>query len=128
MTWLAVPRNVSAISADDQAARNTATQWLSVLDSGRYAQAYHEFAPRLRVTLTEENFLSGARSHRMPLGRARSRAFFQVKRTHTLIGNPDGDYEDIAFKTSFERKAQSVERLVLTKENGRWEILAYKIY
>ena len=123
-----VPRAVFAVSADDQDARNVAIQWLSLLDAGRYEQAYAEFAPRIKETVLKDNFLRGAHARRTPLGRPKSRSLYQAKHTAKLIGNPDGNYQDLAFKSSFEHKAQAVERVVLTKETGHWRILGYRIY
>ena len=117
-----------ANSADDQAARDTAQHFLNLLDSGNYKQAYAALTPRRQATLGEDSVVGFARARRMPLGRARSRSLLESKRTRVLIGNPNGEYEDVAFKTSFEHKVEAVERVVLTKETGTWQVLAYKIY
>jgi hypothetical protein len=117
-----------AVSPDDQAAREEAARWVIALDRGQYGQAYREFAPRVRTVITLETFQRGAHARRWPLGSVRNRSLLEAKHLHRLNGNPDGDYQDIAFKTSFERKSSSIERIVLTKETGHWQILGYKIY
>ena|SRR5207302_145583 len=126
--FLASASGMQAISADDQVARETAQRWLKLLDSGNYKQAYAALVPRRQATLGEDNVVGFARARRMPLGHPRSRSLLESKRTRVLIGNPNGEYEDVAFKTSFEHKAEAVERVVLTKETGTWQVLAYKIY
>ncbi|MBV9617579.1 MAG: DUF4019 domain-containing protein, partial [Verrucomicrobia bacterium] len=69
-----------------------------------------------------------ARARRTPLGQPQRRSLLEAKRTRKLVGNPDGEYDDVAFKTSFQHKAQAVERVVVTKETGTWRVLGYRIY
>ena len=58
--------------------------------------------------------MSWMKARRLPLGRPRTRAFYRVTHTHKLIGAPDGNYQLILFKTSFERKGVAAEAIVLT--------------
>jgi hypothetical protein len=62
----------------------------------------------------EDRFVSWMKARRLPLGRPRTRAFYRVTHTHKLIGAPDGNYQLILFKTSFERKGVAAEAIVLT--------------
>jgi hypothetical protein len=62
----------------------------------------------------------------IPLGHARTRAFYKVVAYHSAKGWPDGNYQKIYFKTSFDRKASAWELVVLTKETGRWQVGNYK--
>jgi hypothetical protein len=120
---------VSAANApSDEEARRTAVEWVALLDSGAYLKAYRQQPPRILSYGHSDQWLSWMRSRRGPLGRSRSRAFFKVTHSHTLTGAPDGNYELVAFKTSFQRKAQCVELVVLTSETGRWQVSGYKVY
>jgi hypothetical protein len=47
-----------AISADDQAARQCALQWVNLIDSGHYGQAFEEQAPRIKAASMGKDFLS----------------------------------------------------------------------
>jgi uncharacterized protein DUF4019 len=67
------------------------------------------------------------RTIRAPLGKARTREFRQVKHTHALVGSPDGNYELIVFKTSFEHKPDAEEVVVLTSETGTWKVSDYRL-
>jgi hypothetical protein len=117
-----------AISADDQAARNAALQCLGLLDSGRYAEGYRQFPPRVLAGGKEAQFVSYCKARRFPMGHPIKRSFFRVTHTHKLMGAPDGNYEIILFRTKFERKADGAEGLVLTNETGRWQVSGYKVY
>jgi hypothetical protein len=119
---------VSAISADDQAARDTALHWLALLDAHQYGQAFDAQPSRIRTGSIRENFIKWMQGRRTPLGRPRSRSFLKVVHTHKLLGSPDGDYQQIGFKASFEHKAEAVEAVVVTRETGRWQVSGYRIY
>ena len=125
--FLSLATTSSAISPDDQAARQAAFDWLALVDAGHYAKAYESYPPRVRTERGEQRSLDWFRTRRLPLGRTRSRTFLRVNHTHTLIGAPDGNYQQIVFKTSFDRKANGAEGLVVTKETGRWQVSGYGI-
>jgi len=117
-----------AISQDDQAARDAALQWLALLDNGHYPQACHAMPQRVRAGKSEENFLSWLQARRAPLGHALSRKYMKAVHKRTLTGLPDGNYYEIGFKTSWDRKKNGAELVVLTSETGHWQVSGYKIY
>lgn len=125
---LLLPISAMAISADDRAARDAALHWLDLLDTHQYRQAFEAQPPRIRIPSNREHFLEWMQERRGPLGRTRSRAFLRVVHTHTLIGAPDGDYQQMGFKTSFEHKARAAEMVVLSKETGHWQVSGYRLY
>ena len=45
-----------------------------------------------------------------------------------LVGLPDGNYESVLFKSTFENKSVAAERVILTKESDRWQVIDYRIY
>ena len=45
-----------------------------------------------------------------------------------LVGLPDGDYESVLFKSTFENKSVAAERVILTRESDRWHVIDYRIY
>jgi Protein of unknown function (DUF4019) len=89
-----------------------------LLDTHQYGQAFDAQPARIRAGGIRENFIKWMQGRRAPLGRLRSRSFFKAVHTHSLIGSPDGDYQTIGFKTSFERKDHAAEAVVVTKETG----------
>ena len=111
----------------DQAARETAVRWLALLDTGAFKKAYDEQPPRILAFGHQEQFLSWMRARMAPLGKPKNRAFFRVMHSHTLLSAPDGNYEFVIFKTSFEHKAQAAEEVTLTSETGRWQVSGYQM-
>jgi len=101
---------------------------VELLDADDYAQAYSEQAARLRLSGTEVQFIRSMQGHRTPFGRMLKRTFIGAAFTQKLVGAPDGNYETILFKTFFEHKTVAAERVILTKESGRWKAIEYRIY
>jgi Protein of unknown function (DUF4019) len=128
LAWAAATPNASAISADDQAAPDAALRWLNLLDTGRYGQSFDELPPRIRISGKRETWVDWMLGRRASLGHARTRSFYRVVHTHKLSVAPDGDYQVIGFKASFDRKKDAAEALVLTKETGKWQVSGYKLY
>ena len=112
----------------DPQALTTANKWLSMVDAGNYAQSYEMFPARIRSggDASEKNWISYLRSRRAPLGRLLSRKFVKAGFSRTLLGSPDGYYEFFLYKSSFQRKAQAVESMTLTKESGHWQVSGYR--
>ena len=113
----------------DPNALATASKWLSIVDAGNYAQAFAMYPARLKAAgdtavKLEVGYL---RTKRAPLGRVVSRKFVKAQFAKTLPGAPDGYYEFFTYATTFQRKAQGAEQVVLTKETGHWQVSGYHV-
>jgi hypothetical protein len=109
-------------------ARAAALHWLQLVDAGNYAQAYEEEPARLRAATTEGQFLRSMEGRRAPFGRVLSRKFIGAAFTRKLTGSPDGHYESILFRTSFQHKTLAAERVILTQESRQWRVVDYRVY
>jgi hypothetical protein len=109
-------------------ARAAALGWLHLVDAGDYAQAYEEESVRLRASTTESQFLRSMEGRRAPFGRVLSRKFIGAAFTRKLTGSPDGRYESILFRTSFQHKALAAERVILTHDSRQWRLVDYRVY
>jgi hypothetical protein len=113
------------VSADDEAARDAALQWLRVVDSGNYNDAALQMAEEVR---TLQNWLGYFAAHRAPLGRVNNRHVVEIKHASTIPGDPElRPHAIIRFKTSFERKAVAIEEVVVTKMGCCWEAARYEV-
>ncbi len=117
------------VVAPDRQAVATANKWLSVMDAGNYAQAYAMFPARIRSggDAIEKQSIGIWRARRTPLGRTLSRRLAKAYFGRTLAGSPDGYYEFLYYKTSFQHKAQAIEGVTLTKESGQWQVSGYHV-
>ena len=112
----------------EKEARAAALHWLQLVDAGDYAQAYEEEPARLRASTTDAQFIRSMEGRRVPFGRVLSRKFIGAAFTRKLTGSPDGRYESILFRTSFEHKALAAERVILTQEARQWRVVDYRVY
>lgn len=122
----ALSQPARAISADDQSARETALRWLGLVDSGHYRKAFEELPPRIKAgSMGVDFFVKWMETHRVPVGHARTRTFYKVLAYRAARAWPDGNYQQILFKTSFDRKAKAWEHVILSKESGSWQVAKY---
>lgn len=124
--------SVSKVLAEKRArekeTRTAALHWLQLVDAADYTQAYEEEPARLRASTTEAQFIRSMEGRRAPFGRMQSRTFIGAAFTRKLTGSPDGRYESILFRTSFEHKALAAERVILTHESRQWRVVDYRVY
>ena len=112
----------------EKEARTAALDWLGLIDAGDYARAYAEEPARLRAATTEGQFMRSMESRRAPFGRVLSRKFIGAAFTGKLTGSPDGRYESILFRTSFENKTLAAERVIMTHDENQWRVVDYRVY
>src|SRR3979411_404941 len=112
----------------EKEARTAALEWLGLIDAGDSARAYAEEPARLRAATTEGQFSRSMEGRRAPFGRVLSRKFIGAAFTRKLTGSPDGRYESILFRTSFQHKALAAERVILIDEARQWRVVDYRVY
>jgi hypothetical protein len=67
-------------------------------------------------------------ARRAPFGRTLSRAVIGSQRIKKFVGAPEGNYDSVIFKTAFEKKNPTAERVILIKQPVGWRIMDYRIY
>jgi hypothetical protein len=123
-----VSRSLAEKRVREKEARTTALEWLALVDAGNYAAARAQEPARLREATTEAQFIRSMEGRRAPFGKVLSRKFIGAAFTRKLTGSPDGRYESILFKTSFQHKAVAAERIILTHESRQWRVVDYRVY
>ena len=114
--------------ADEDAARTASLKWLKLLDDGDYEEAFEWEAQDFRMTRTQNQFVRYMQARRAPFGRTLSRKFIGAASIHKFVGVPEGNYESIIFKTAFEKKSPTAERVILVKQSVGWRVIDYRIY
>jgi hypothetical protein len=118
----------AAKHADEDAARLTASKWLKLVDDGDYEDAFEWEAQDFRMSRTQNQFVRYMQARRQPFGHTLSRTFIGAVSIQKLVGLPDGNYESIIFKTVFEHKSATAERVILVKQAVGWRVIDYRIY
>jgi hypothetical protein len=118
----------AAKRADEDAARIAASKWLKLLDEGDYETAFEWEAQDFRMSRTQKQFVRYMQARRQPFGHTLSRKVIGAASMQKLVGLPDANYQSIIFKTIFERKSATAERVILVKQSVGWRVIDYRIY
>jgi len=122
----------SAIRAEKRAnendARTAALHWLQLLDEGDYEEAFEWEAQDFRMSRTQNQFVRLMQARRAPFGKTIDRKFIGAAHVEKFVGAPEGNYESVLFKTNFERKNPTAERVILIKQPIGWRVIDYRIY
>jgi hypothetical protein len=112
----------------ENAARSAALRWLTLLDQGDYEEAFEWEAQDFRMARTQTQFVRYMQARRAPFGRALDRKVIGSANIRKFVGVPEGNYVSVLFKTRFERKAETAERVILVEQEVGWRVLDYRIY
>lgn len=114
--------------ADEASAREAAARWLALLDSGDYETAYEWEAKDFRMTRTQKQFVRYMQARRAPFGNTLGRKIIGSAPAHKFAGVPEGNYVSVIFKTAFEKKRETAERVIIVKQPEGWRVIDYRIY
>ncbi len=117
--------SATALSKNDEAARDAATQLVQLVDAGRNDEAASQGSQEVRAF---EQWVNQFKSERTSLGRMSRRQLVEIKHTAIISGVPEvRRYYMVRFKSSFEHRPNAVEEIVLTKIGCCWEVFGYKV-
>ena len=109
-------------------AQASAQAWLTLTDTGKYAESWQEAAAYFKSALTQSKWVDAVTPVRTPLGKVLSRKLKSANYTKSLPGAPDGEYVVIQYDTSFENKKEAVETIVpMLDKDGKWRVSGYFI-
>jgi hypothetical protein len=114
--------------ANENDARSAAMHWLQLLDDGDYEEAFEFEAQDFRMYRTQSQFVRLMQARRAPFGKTIDRKFIGAAHVEKFVGAPEGNYESVLFKTNFEKKNPTAERVILIKQEVGWRVIDYKIY
>ena len=114
--------------ASENDARVAAEKWLKLLDDGDYEEAFEFEAQDFRMRQTQAQFVRYMQARRVPFGKTLGRTFVGAANIKKFVGVPEGNYESILFKTAFENKSPTAERVILVEQSVGWRVIDYRIY
>jgi hypothetical protein len=101
--------------------------WLSLLDANSWSASWNDTGKLFRSQLTQEQWVKTVQSVREPLGTVVSRVVNGSSKSKSLPGAPDGEYEILQYRTVFSKKADTIETVILAREDDKWKIVGYFI-
>src|SRR2546425_11349007 len=114
--------------ANENDARTAALHWLQLLDDSDYEEAFEFEAQDFRMSRTQSQFVRLMQARRAPFGKTIDRKFIGAAHVEKFVGAPEGNYESVLFKTAFEHKNPTAERVILIKQPIGWRVIDYRIY
>ena len=115
-------------AAAKAAAVQAAQDFLQLLDSGDYEQAWQQAAPILQTQITKEDWVTRIGNLRPLFGPLLQRSVGATRYHGEIPGGPDGDYVIISIDSSFAHKKNAVETVTtMLGEDGNWQIAGYFI-
>ena len=124
--------------AAEQAAIAAAEKWLALADAGRYAECWNQTSSLSKSGIqtsslfipggSEQQWQSSFAAFQADLGRAVARSLKSKQYAEELPYEPEGEYVVLKYETSFERKGNGVETVILMKEeDGAWRVSRYTV-
>lgn len=96
--------------------------WLSLIDSGGYAQSWENAAPYFRRMMAREQWISRLEGVRGPLGKVWDRRIISEK------SRLAGQWREVKFEASFEGLPAALETVTFGRQsNGEWLAVGYLI-
>lgn len=118
-----LPMPATSAATANSGVANTARQWLSLVDQGRWDESYQATGASFRKLNTSQTWAAESEKMRTSLGPMVSRAFLSEE---DLPAPPHG-YEIVKFRTSFANKADAVETVSLDREDDNWRVVGITI-
>lgn len=124
---LAFPVSAMAAADTSKQATDAATNWLALIDAGKYEQSWSEASKLFQEHVTQAQWATQAKAAREPLGAVVSRATPAVRLATSLPGVPDGQYAILQFHSKYAHKANAVETVTMMMQDGSWKAAGYFI-
>ena len=119
--------SVFAQGKPEELAKDSATAWLTIVDSGKYAESWDQAAKLFKGAVTKDQWQQALHSVRDPLGKLLSRKLKSATYTKSLPGAPEGEYVVIQYESSFENKRSAIETVTPMLDKDGWRVSGYFI-
>ncbi|BFM05612.1 DUF4019 domain-containing protein [Halioxenophilus aromaticivorans] len=116
-----------SVAADEPKAVDLATNWLKVVDAGKYAESWNQSGPMFQRQLSTKEWEQALTKVRTPLGKTLKRTVKTSNEYNSLPGAPDGEYIVVDLETSFQNKKAALETVTVRKTNDEWRVVGYFI-
>lgn len=118
--------SLASVASEPQAI-DSATDWLKVVDAGKYAESWNRSAPMFQRQLSTQEWESALERVRTPLGKPLTRKVKTSSEHNSLPGAPDGEYIVVDLETSFQNKKSALETVTVLKTGDQWQVVGYFI-
>lgn len=111
---------------EEKKAVAAATEWLALLDAGKYEDAWNRSDDAIKGAGSKELFAKAMERVRDPFGKETSRQLQDKAYAKDPQNAPPGEYVQIHFRTSFQNANSVIELVTLKKQaDGTWNVGQY---
>lgn len=122
---LLLPVNFFAEEKAEELAQKAASDWLVLIDSGKYAESWQAAAEIFKNAVKQDQWEARAKSVRDRTGAFKQRTLLNARYSESLPGAPTGRYFVIQYTALYEA-GQFTETAVPTQEkDGSWKVSGY---
>ena len=107
-------------------ATNAASQWLAMIDQGKYADAWNGAADAIKKMGNQQQFAEVMRAQREPMGKVTSRALEASQYAKNPQNFPPGEYVELS--TDLVSKRAVRRRTAAISQNLRWLVESRRIF
>ena len=117
---------ISEETQDKESAAKFVQQWLSLVDSGNYAQTWDDLSDILKTSFTKDEWINDLKSYHEALGKL-------IKRTRKYITESSepsvGNYLIFQYQSSYEKRKRVGEAVSVIKDKEKnWKVLGYGMF
>jgi uncharacterized cupin superfamily protein len=109
----------------EEAARNTAEQWLAKGDGGDHAGAWEMTTPDFRVQIRKEDWEARQETFYRQLGKPARRELIAAKYSASVPGVPEGEYVLIQYRRPIREGGPALETLTMRRAGDEWQTAGY---
>lgn len=109
-----------------EAAKQSAQEWLALLDADKYEATWEEAASVLKSKLSAEQWAQRVKQAHASLGELQSRSLETARHTTSVPNAPEGEYVIAQYQAAYGDE-ETVETVSLKKEQDTWRVAGYVI-
>ncbi len=119
--------SASVCLAADKAAVKASAAFLSLVDSGQYAQSWDQASAFFKSKVPQDAWVQQLSTARKPYGTVKSRKILGAKDFNSLPGAPAGQYVVIEYATAFTQNDSGERVTMMRQADGSWRMAGYFI-
>lgn len=119
--------SASVCLAADKAALEAADSFLSLVDSGNYAQSWDQASAFFKSKVNEKAWVQQLGQARKPFGAIKVRKVLVAKDFDKLPNAPAGQYAVIEYAAAFADKNANETLTMMRQADGSWRMAGYYI-
>lgn len=116
-----------AAEPDEFGAVNAAKNFLEELDQSEFSAAWNRTSLINQSYTDHPEWFKKVLAVRPHLGQILKRSLKKISRHEGWVGLPDGQYLRVSFTSVFLNKADSLETVIVVKEQGHWLVSSYHL-